>query len=116
MKKVSTYYFTALIAANCLLGWIFGRFNQMMMEQFARDLEGWHLPAVTVWATSLPWWPYAFAVLFAVGLSLSIGSRIRSTTYLHVIILALAAEAFILFWTTVAYAVPYVPIVSPLME
>mgnify|MGYP006310701099 CR=1 FL=1 len=116
MKKVSTYYFAALTAANGLLGWILGQFNQMMVEQYTTVLEGWPLPPVTVWATSWSWWPYAFAVLFAVGGGLSIASRLRSILLLHMIILALTAEAFILFWTTVAYAIPFVSIIPILSD
>jgi hypothetical protein len=116
MKKVSTYYFAVLAATNCLLGWIFIQFNRMMIEQFARDLGGRALPPATTWATNWPWWPYAFAVLFALGVCLSITSRIRSASLLHVIILGLAAEAFILFWTTVAYAIPYVSFVPEMIQ
>jgi hypothetical protein len=116
MKKISTYYFLVLAATNAWLGFIFIRFNRMMLDEFVRYFEGRALPIITVWATSCPWWPFVLAAFFAGGLALSIATRIRSSMLCHLVIAGLVAESFILFWTMAAYAVPWVSVVSQMSE
>ena len=111
MKKASTYYFALLALSNLGLGPIFMRFNRMMLEQFSRDFEGRAMPAATQLVASIPWWPFAFFAVCFVCLAGSIGTRFSSAAFCHVVIVVLAAEAFVLFWTTVGYAIPYVAII-----
>ena len=114
MKKISTYYFLGLTVANVFLGHFIAFFTSMMVRQYEIFLEVKPLPVATEFFVSYPWWPYVFVVLSLVGTLTSVFSRLKSSTLSHAIILNVSLEAFVLFCAMVAYAIPFVPILSPL--
>ncbi len=115
MKKASTYYLLLLTAANALLTWFFLGFTDMMSHQWQDDLRGVPLPAVTKLFLQAPWWPAAFAVVFLIAAIVSLASNRRNELLLHLLIVALMIEVFVLFLATVGYTIPYVKLpLSPL--
>ena len=109
MKKMSTYYFAALAAANGFLVCFMSDFNGDITTAWHRLLEGEALPVVSQMFASCPQWPWFFVAFSTVGMTVSLATKIRSETLCHVVILGIAAEAVVLFLAMVAYAVPLIP-------
>ena len=114
MKKTSTYYFAVFAIMNLFLGFIFQKFNVIILGIFGDLFEAGALPAGTMLLLSVPWWPYACAALLFGGILVSAFTGIHSSTLCHVLVAILALEVMILFYAVFAYTMPFIHITSPL--
>ena len=114
MKKISTYYFILLAGVNAWLTWFFPIFTGMMDHQWKEDLGGAEVPWATQVFLHAPWWPAVFFAIFLMGTVVSVFVKRQNQMLLHVVILTLMVEGFVLFWAVVSYSIPYLRIISPL--
>jgi hypothetical protein len=116
MKKAATYYFALFAVANVFVAHVFSILYGELGRALREVLEGKHLPAITQTLLLAPWWPYVFAGLFLVGALMSLGTRWRSETLCHAVIVLLALEAFVLFCNVAACSLPFVSIIISLSK
>jgi hypothetical protein len=114
MKKTATYYFIAQAALHALLGWALLHLNGMMVRTYAEHFEGRPLPAATTWAVSFHLWPYAVALLAAVGAVVAVAARDRLRLLPHVAFGIQLGSSFLMLISAIGYAVPFVSIVPVL--
>ena len=109
MKKISTYYFAAMVAVNGFLVWFIPYFSKYLTSSWRDQLGGQALPGMSELFAIYAQWPWIFLVFSIVGIALSLVTKIRSETLCHVVIVGIATEAVVLFFAMVAYAIPLIP-------
>ncbi|MDD5523150.1 MAG: hypothetical protein PHI84_20215 [Kiritimatiellae bacterium] len=110
MKKIGTYYFLLLTVLNALAGYGYGHFTSIMLKEYTHRFGGRPLPQLTTVFLGIPWWPYIFVALCVLGLVLGVATRLQNNVLLHVVILILMIEGYILFMASIAFAIPFVAI------
>lgn len=81
---------------------------EAMAYTLADALGGKALPPWTENAIQFPWWPYAMAVLCAIGFFISMFTAISSRTLNNATIVLLFVELWLMFVTVAAYVAPWV--------
>jgi hypothetical protein len=110
MKKIATYYFIVLAGANAWLAWFVPHLTNTMSQQYVRQFEGKPLPELTTVFLNASWWPYILIALCIIGIILCIATRLEDKSLLHIVILTVLIDAIILFYSSVAFAIPFISI------
>lgn len=112
MKKTATYYFIAQAALHTLLGWVLLHLNGMMVHTYAAHFEGRALPVATTWVVSFHLWPYAVALLAAIGAIVAVVVRDRFHILQHIAFGIQLGSSFLMMISAVGYAIPFVSFVG----
>lgn len=120
MKKLATYYFIVLALLN-----LYGQLSladlhkhtyklylkSLMGPKFYSEMREGHdldyMPAISQFVMKYSWWPFIIVGLSLVGAIVSLVTSIRSSALCHFVIALVAADAFMLFLTVIAYLLPF---------
>jgi len=111
MKQISTWLWCAFTIVNVGLGKLVAILCSLMMESFQDLLGDEALPSLTLWVINVRWWPYCFACVGLVGLTVSLVTRLNEKTSLVVMNILLLGEIVALACTAIGLYLPiHIPI------